>query len=1010
MRQQVVKGQSRELPRLELVLLTAVVGLYITLVEIDRLIKDVSADGYSVTMAAVSGFRLPKVMPGQVHQPWLSLHNLDSAADPFVIASMLTDTVMAGCYALLLWLLVKRLVASGVGATEAPLRLLTKPRTWAPWVAAGCDLVENLFLLALVLLGDVEQEMNVPLAVGASWATFLKWVFLTLSVLPLLFALFGTSRGRARARRWGRALFEQKFSLFAITPIAILVLIPGSGIFDQLPDVQRAWFEIGDGRGWSGPGHALWAIVLLSALAFGLFILGRLCTDDAVRRSLGRGKRPRTRLWQWGYPLVMLGLLVVWARALGGSIRLPQLIPLALILVVIALGSWLLRRFRRNTLTPPDLPAQELPVSEIWRMGDALALAAVVIASLGLVRSYVVLLVLGIGNPIQSAMPFLGLLAAIIAWVIGVPALAQVGRRVPMLKRLIQLETDGILSGQELAEDLPSDRLRNLRRDWRRLWIVSWVVIVLTSAVLVGLAVLPSLAAATLGVLGAMMLALGSITLLIGASIIANTFWAPPEVFWIRWFRLRNAPIGTLFALFLVAATMMPSTPEVYGVRDANNQAAGFVSQPTSISFDEAVADWRDRTEDCIITQPDGQQVRPMVFIAAKGGGIRAAYWTAATLSLLEEQVPGDCAIAATVVASGVSGGSLGLAVARSVPVSDADAAVWRLSDGQALAQATLGMLVRDPMHAAAGIPAPSPGPWLDRAGLMEVAWEEAVPSLGDDFYGDAAAGGLEAPLILNSTDTASGCRVLVTQLETGEWATESVPCAEADAPLPYSYDFRDYLTGPNEAAEQVAEDDQCLDGLSASSAAMLSARFPYVTPSGVVGPCRGAQPAQLIDGGYAEVSGLASLFDVAPRLLAEAGEDDVPVLPIVIHLDNGRGSDLLPMVPETHSELLVPLVGLLHAGGTQKSPTAWLQRSLELHQGRGNVAKAQVFTITQGTEPAIEAPLGWVLSKASRDDMDDSLARAVTRCGTEGAEDATNGQEYQDLTALLELFGGCQQ
>ncbi|MGI8947812.1 MAG: hypothetical protein ACR2FV_07550 [Ornithinimicrobium sp.] len=39
------------------------------------------------------------------------------------------------------------------------------------------------------------------------------------------------------------------------------------------------------------------------------------------------------------------------------------------------------------------------------------------------------------------------------------------------------------------------------------------------------------------------------------------------------------------------------------------------------------------------------------------------------------------------------------------------------------------------------------------------------------------------------------------------------------------------------------------------------------------------------------------------------------------------------------------------------------------------------VFAVQQSSEPAIEAPLGWVLSDASRQDMRESLAQDI-ECG----------------------------
>ena len=57
----------------------------------------------------------------------------------------------------------------------------------------------------------------------------------------------------------------------------------------------------------------------------------------------------------------------------------------------------------------------------------------------------------------------------------------------------------------------------------------------------------------------------------------------------------------------------------------------------------------------------------PMIFVAASGGGVRAAYWTALALTNIERQIraapiyPAGCS--PIIAISGASGGSLGAAV-----------------------------------------------------------------------------------------------------------------------------------------------------------------------------------------------------------------------------------------------------------------------------------------------------------------------------------------------------------
>lgn len=61
---------------------------------------------------------------------------------------------------------------------------------------------------------------------------------------------------------------------------------------------------------------------------------------------------------------------------------------------------------------------------------------------------------------------------------------------------------------------------------------------------------------------------------------------------------------------------------------------------------------------------------------------------------------------------------------------------------------------------------APGEG-WVDRAGLMEKSWEAQVPEFSGDFFDPPARldGELSAALVLNSTSTSTGCRVLVSHV-----------------------------------------------------------------------------------------------------------------------------------------------------------------------------------------------------------------------------------------------------
>jgi hypothetical protein len=147
-----------------------------------------------------------------------------------------------------------------------------------------------------------------------------------------------------------------------------------------------------------------------------------------------------------------------------------------------------------------------------------------------------------------------------------------------------------------------------------------------------------------------------------------------------------------------------------------------------------------------------GQAPVPVVLVAASGGGLRAAYWTAHTLSVLSDSQP---AFARSVFAiSGVSGGSLGAAVYASL-VKDrghSPAGPCFATGGRApltnCSHAVLGGDFLSPVLARLVATDFTqnflPWPWrqLDRSRALEASWAEAYRrATGDTTFRAERAG-----------------------------------------------------------------------------------------------------------------------------------------------------------------------------------------------------------------------------------------------------------------------------
>ena len=201
-------------------------------------------------------------------------------------------------------------------------------------------------------------------------------------------------------------------------------------------------------------------------------------------------------------------------------------------------------------------------------------------------------------------------------------------------------------------------------------------------------------------------------------------------------------------------------------------------------------------------------------------------------------------------------------------------------------------------------------------------------------------------------------------------------------------------------------QDVRCLGSLQAATGAMLASRFPFVTPSGVAGPCGSQGEQQLVDGGYVENSGLGTIVDLAPQWQSElqrrngdalrlGGATVDLVVPVVVYFDNGTGGDLAVQPPPATPEILVPTTtqgrtkalvdtpallrncARLVASSELAGPAAALPAGLDsaLRELRGN----GVVVVQQSTFPAVTAPLGWVLSQQSIDTMDRALAKQAS-------------------------------
>jgi hypothetical protein len=937
----------------------------------------------------------------------------------------LTDDQLSDWLPLLTFYLVLDFVFIAV-YTLALLRLAPKG-SWARravWVLAALDVLENLgtYWLGSERCGDGDCVAGSHAAL-VMVITSLKWCAVVAVIVVLI--VRHSQAVEKYFPRVRRALWIQRFSLLAFLPIALLTVVPGTDVLDQLPDVQRRWLDSG-----TGVKHAILAgFVYYAVLLPAIFLLGRMRGDWALRRvrgeqhhwpfydNQGKPRRQKLGLWVIG-PILLPVTAIVIALTKQGEVFERRLVVFCLIPLVIWVVSWRLRD--KANIHPKDLrTVQPWFPGDVMAAGDILTVAALSFAGLGMVRAFAALAfgdAVGLFSASYTVGPgvalLVGVLLAIAPWIVAWPVLKAISE-------WAKPGTTGIRGwyGRLATPGVNKDGQIDVDTDPRR-----WTRIAFIGAATAGILVLslfPRRFADALGVLAATMLALTTLVVLVGVTVAYAQERQPPEIFQIGRTRQRATPIITLLVFAVVMTSLIGGKTEVHPVTADTATAV-----PTRPTMQQAFDSWLAQSSSCTVKDDTGLTLRPMLLVAAEGGGIRATYWTAAALEKLGTAGDG-CAKKSVLFSGGASGGAFALSIARFTdqPLS----AVKSISGHQALGAATISLLSGDLVASVTGLrfdaaseyrtPARQP---LDRAGLMETAWERKIPAARTLFLPEATGGSsMTGQLILTSTAVRNGCRALVSQVDLSEGAQTAggSPVCGSGVAGAHAYDLFGAF-GPT--ADRKGRG--CVGNLQALTGGLLASRFPYVTPSGVVGPCGDLKAAQLVDGGYTDNTGLGTIVDLESQwgepvrqhndqVLAD-GKGEI-VVPLVVYIENGTGKDYsvpddrpvagigntfksgttLSSVPEL---LVPPVTKLLTAKGDSTDARALLQDANGAARAKLCTTSAKcdqlrkdprlmnaVFVINQSTQPSLSAPLGWTLSQASQNDLDNDLQLQNDRsCG----------------------------
>jgi hypothetical protein len=923
-------------------------------------------------------------------------------------------------------------------------------------ILVAADVIEDVLALCTIALRDQGTALWVLSDVLAAVNTVKSLACVAVAFIVMRDLLTGGGRTVRRSLKETYQLVRQhRFTVVPLTLVSVVSIIPGADILDQVPDIARRWSD-GPRNFTLEGGSALLALMLFSAT---LFLVGRMRTAAAARSWKERvtSPLPEAPLLPWLIVPLVIFLIGLLGWTVGFPVGLGRLGVVCGVPIAIGACSIWLRKIniergwsRKDPVTQVKQPMRwsAAKIGLIMRTGDAIAVGLMAIAWLAVVRATIPVVLLAGTQSIE----FNGF-----AFALSVVAFAGIVFTWPMASHVL------VRLSAPASSVKPNRTLARLR--WlvpvpgeQRPPLLTQVPILCVSfslAIYVLLGVLPN-SAGQLGVLFCWNLALMALTGIVGGLALVAQRWAPVEVF--QLLRLQSTPMLSLLIALVIIAGFVPAAVPIHQVRSSPVDrpalpAGNRVDLPTTIenwAVDRAAQEGPNSCRRKVISNGRTAELMPMLLVASEGGGIRASEWTVQSMQRLATD---GCAQRAAAFSSGVSGGAVGLTLLRFN--SNPDRVATAISNSRALSYGLIGLLVRDFTYAGTGIPLPAVdhgtgASWIDRGALMEDAWDAVAPKeapttwRGLQFIGPTpgkvqAKQPVSGPLILNSMSVGNACRVWVSEIEllpeTPKTAASSdgrLDCDHAGTPGLRSVDLISRYGAFGSAENPADGRNRCLYGLTAATAAMLAARFPYVTPSGHVGECARANGAtapldQLVDGGYLENTGLGTINDLSDIWLPQVRKwntDELQkpqpklIVPLVAYLDNATGTDKNAPKRDITNEFLLPPLAKLHAGSDAIADEASLQRASDLVAPdqvcpAGNTfctsavstIEGRIYTIYPASRPQISAPLGWVLSSVSREAIAAALDQQEATSCTASQNSAVCSRGYGSLRDLKEAL-----
>ncbi len=342
---------------------------------------------------------------------------------------------------------------------------------------------------------------------------------------------------------------------------------------------------------------------------------------------------------------------------------------------------------------------------------------------------------------------------------------------------------------------------------------------------------------------------------------------------------------------------------------------------------------------DTVIDKP-----KTMYIICGAGGGIRAAYWTASVLASLTDSVP---EFSNHIFAmSTVSGSSLGASLYNSL--------LKNTHKGEYLSDKVRDYMKTDFLSPIAGAFffsdafqrfLPFPVQHFDRSRYLEWAWENGwnnnfneVDNPFTNSMTDLWTDNKYIPnLLFNCTHTESGRRVIASNLtwDVSNWKSDNIlQTIGSDVPL--------------------------------SSAVLLSARFPVLTPGAKLVDKNNNYRGTIVDGGYYDNYGVITASDLYNDIRSKFDSTKVKV--VILMIQNGAEIPENPKPLKFAFEIRTVPQTFINAWDIRP------EKSLEMLGEKLKTYGDTVITISLKRNIDDKLPLGWYLSHRAINIIDTQL------------------------------------